>query len=122
MATVSIGLPVYNGARFLAASLESLDPDVRAGLEESIRRLRASCEAEREHDAVTTYAGRGPRAPGPHPVVPARQAQAMAERLNRGGGKAQVVILGGQGQTWQGEALIESIDRMLKFLDETLKR
>ena len=31
----------------------ALDPDVRAGLEESIRRLRATCEAELEHDVVT---------------------------------------------------------------------
>jgi histidinol dehydrogenase len=37
----------------LAAALEALDPDVRAGLEESIRRLRTSCEAELEHDSVT---------------------------------------------------------------------
>ncbi len=39
----------------LTAALAALDPDVRAGLEESIRRLRASCEAEREADTVTTY-------------------------------------------------------------------
>ena len=35
-----------------------LDPAVRAGLEESIRRLRATCEAELEHD-VTTELGAG---------------------------------------------------------------
>jgi histidinol dehydrogenase len=39
----------------LAEALAALDPDVRAGLEESIRRLRASCEAERESDTVTSY-------------------------------------------------------------------
>ena len=37
----------------LTAALEALDPDVRAGLEESIRRLRATCEAELESDTVT---------------------------------------------------------------------
>src|SRR4051795_9765982 len=37
----------------LAGALERLDPDVRAGLEESIRRLRATCEAELEADVVT---------------------------------------------------------------------
>src|SRR5688500_12579019 len=40
----------------LTEALAALDPDVRAALEESIRRLRASCEAEREGDTVTTYA------------------------------------------------------------------
>ncbi len=34
-------------------ALDHLDPDVRAGLEESIRRLRATCAAELEQDAVT---------------------------------------------------------------------
>jgi histidinol dehydrogenase len=37
----------------LSRALEELDPDVRAGLEESIRRLRATCEAELERDVVT---------------------------------------------------------------------
>ncbi|MGN6253077.1 MAG: histidinol dehydrogenase [Marmoricola sp.] len=40
-------------AEAVAAALERLDPDVRAGLEESIRRLRTTCEAELEHDVVT---------------------------------------------------------------------
>jgi histidinol dehydrogenase len=37
----------------LHRALDELDPDVRAGLEESIRRLRATCEAELEQDVVT---------------------------------------------------------------------
>ncbi|MGN6782825.1 MAG: histidinol dehydrogenase, partial [Marmoricola sp.] len=37
----------------LTDALARLDPDVRAGLEESIRRLRATCEAELEDDVVT---------------------------------------------------------------------
>jgi histidinol dehydrogenase len=37
----------------LARALAELDPDVRAGLEESIRRLRTTCEAELERDVVT---------------------------------------------------------------------
>jgi histidinol dehydrogenase len=41
-------------------ALERLDSDVRAGLEESIRRLRATCAAELEHD-VTTELGPGAR-------------------------------------------------------------
>ncbi len=42
-------------AAALADALSSLDPDVRNALEESIRRLRASCEAEREADVVTSF-------------------------------------------------------------------
>ena len=44
----------------LSAALERLDPAVRAGLEESIRRLRQTCEAELEAD-VTTDVGPGAR-------------------------------------------------------------
>ncbi len=42
----------------LAEALAGLDPDVRAGLEESIRRLRLTCAAELESD-VTTELGEG---------------------------------------------------------------
>jgi len=37
-----------------AAALEALDPDVRAGLEQSVDRLRTTCENELEADRVTT--------------------------------------------------------------------
>ena len=37
----------------LTQALDELDPAVRAGLEESVRRLRATCEAELESDTVT---------------------------------------------------------------------
>src|SRR5690349_8018577 len=37
----------------LTRALAELAPGVRAGLEESIGRLRATCEAELEHDVVT---------------------------------------------------------------------
>jgi histidinol dehydrogenase len=40
-------------------ALAEVDPDVRAGLEESIRRLRATCEAELEHDTVTEVVSGG---------------------------------------------------------------
>ena len=40
-------------AEALQSALDSLDPAVRAGLEESIERLRRTCEAELEHDKVT---------------------------------------------------------------------
>jgi histidinol dehydrogenase len=37
----------------MTAALAALDPQVRAGLEESIRRLRMTCEAELEQDVTT---------------------------------------------------------------------
>jgi histidinol dehydrogenase len=48
-------------------ALEQLDPDIRAGLEESIRRLRATCARELEHDSVTEL---GPGAVVTHRKVP----------------------------------------------------
>ena len=40
-------------AEALQSALDELDPAVRSGLEESIARLRRTCEAELEHDKVT---------------------------------------------------------------------
>ncbi len=40
-------------AAAIAAALDALDPDLRAALEESIARLRSSCEAERGNDTDT---------------------------------------------------------------------
>ncbi len=54
-------------ATALAAALDGLDPAVRAGLLESIRRLRATCEAELERDVVTDL---GPGARVTHRKVP----------------------------------------------------
>ena len=51
----------------LQAALEQLDPAVRAGLEESVRRLRATCEAELDPDVVTDLA---PGARVTHRMVP----------------------------------------------------
>jgi len=48
-------------------ALADLDPDIRAGLEESIRRLRATCANELETDAVTEL---GPGAVVTHRKVP----------------------------------------------------
>ena len=51
----------------MSRALEELDPDVRAGLEESVRRLRATSERELEHDVVTDL---GPGARVTHRKVP----------------------------------------------------
>jgi len=40
-------------AEAMSRALADLDPAVRVGLEESVRRLRATCEAELEQDVVT---------------------------------------------------------------------
>src|SRR3954447_10274054 len=49
----------------MTRALADLDPDIRAGLEESIRRLRATCEAELEHDAATAPRAGAPARPPP---------------------------------------------------------
>ncbi len=54
----------------LESALGELDPAVRAGLEESIARLRATCEAELEHDVVTSL---GAGATVTHRMVPVRR-------------------------------------------------
>jgi len=54
----------------LTDALAALDPDVRAGLEESIRRLRTTCQAEREQDVVTDL---GPGARVTHRMVPVQR-------------------------------------------------
>ncbi|MEP9365533.1 histidinol dehydrogenase [Nocardioides sp. CN2-186] len=54
-------------AAALQTALAELDPDIRAALDESIRRLRATCAQELEHDAVTDL---GPGARVTHRKVP----------------------------------------------------
>src|SRR3954463_4654722 len=54
----------------LDRALADLDPAVRAGLEESIARLRRTCEAEIEHDVTTSL---GPGATVTHRMVPVRR-------------------------------------------------
>ncbi|MDP3891348.1 histidinol dehydrogenase [Nocardioides sp.] len=51
----------------LSEALAALDPDVRSALEESIRRLRVTCEAELERDVVTEVA---PGARVTHRMIP----------------------------------------------------
>ena len=54
----------------ILAALDSLAADVRAGLEESIKRLRITCEAELEHDVTTDL---GPGARVTHRMVPVQR-------------------------------------------------
>ena len=55
-------------------------------------------------------------------VVPVRQAHLLAERLKQAGGESRVVVLEDEGHTWAGANLKRSLDQMLTFLDETLKK
>jgi histidinol dehydrogenase len=54
----------------LDRALDELDPAVRAGLEESIARLRRTCEAELERDVTTSF---GEGATVTHRMVPVRR-------------------------------------------------
>lgn len=67
----------------LTEALEQLDPDIRAGLEESIRRLRATSENELERDVVTEL--------GPGAVVTHRKLPIARVGLYVPGGLAPLV-------------------------------
>lgn len=55
-------------------------------------------------------------------VVPVAQVNEMGSKLRAAGGQAQLLLLEGEGHTWAGPALLRSIDTMLTFLDEELKK
>ncbi len=67
----------------IAAALTRLDPDIRAALEESIRRLRATCEAEREESVAMQV--------GPGAVVERRMVPMQRVGLYVPGGLAPLV-------------------------------
>jgi histidinol dehydrogenase len=70
-------------AAAISEALTQLDPAVRAGLEESIRRLRVTCEAELESDTVTDL--------GPGARVTARMVPVDRVGLYVPGGLAPLV-------------------------------
>jgi acetyl esterase/lipase len=59
---------------------------------------------------------------GADPVVPAQQAHDFAAHLRKGGSPVRVLVLDGEGHTWNGPYLRKSIDVLLTFLDESLKK
>jgi histidinol dehydrogenase len=71
----------------LAAALEALDPELRASLEESVRRLRVTCSAELPADVTTTVSPGGQVTRRNVPVdrvglyVPAAQAPLISSVL-----------------------------------------
>jgi acetyl esterase/lipase len=54
--------------------------------------------------------------------VPLQQSLDLAEKLQKAGASARVVTLEGEGHGWRGEKLLKSIEQMLLFFDEKLKR
>ena len=83
-------------------ALEELDPDVRAGLEESIRRLQVTCRAELEADVTTDLA---PGARVTHPEwgagVVTRDANPSPGSSGRWSGRVNALFTssGGVGRT-----------------------
>jgi acetyl esterase/lipase len=55
-------------------------------------------------------------------TVPPEQSQILADKLREAGVSAELVVVEGEGHGWRGDKLLQSIDRMLNFLDEKLKK
>ncbi|HZU35047.1 MAG TPA: alpha/beta hydrolase [Gemmataceae bacterium] len=55
-------------------------------------------------------------------TVPLSQSQALADKLKEAGASARLVALEGEGHGWRGDKLLKSLEQMVEFLDENLKK
>ncbi len=55
-------------------------------------------------------------------LVSPRHSEALAEKLRAAGVSAKVVLLQGEGHGWRGDKLLQSVEQMVAFFDEQLKK
>jgi acetyl esterase/lipase len=55
-------------------------------------------------------------------LVGLEQSKILAEKLQKAGASAKVVVVEGEGHGWAGEKLKENIEQMVAFLNENLKK
>jgi acetyl esterase/lipase len=55
-------------------------------------------------------------------VVSPEQSKRLADKIQKAGGWAKVVLIEGEGHGWRGEALRNSLETTLNFLDAKLKK
>ena len=55
-------------------------------------------------------------------IVPLKQVQRMKKKLQSVGTSATLFTLPGEGHGWKGKMLVATIEQMMRFFDQTLKK